>query len=284
MKKMNKTRLIALFLCCAALLSLSVLADDGGYYSSDESGTAEVPDSIDTITISREDLPFEWDENAVSIDLDTEEVSTFISSLFSGETLTPDGNLTLVDDILQQADSTVEDKQFITLQTKNGNYFYLVIDRSGDTDNVYFLNLVDESDLYALLEDGDVAVSRCTCKDKCVAGDVDTTCPVCSKNMSECTGVETVTTTEETTIADIQDEDEEADVNETGNKTLLAVLLLLLAGGGAAYYFKYIRNKSEVTGTRNLDDYCEDDDDSESENKEEPNNGDDERRADERSV
>jgi hypothetical protein len=58
--------------------------------------------------------------------------------------LTPKGNLTLVDDVNTTDSSS---KQFITLQSKNGNYFYLVIDRSGSKENVYFLNLVDESDL-----------------------------------------------------------------------------------------------------------------------------------------
>ena len=47
--------------------------------------------------------------------------------------LTPSGNLTLVDDI-QTTEST--SKQFITLQSKSGNTFYLVIDRSGDKENV----------------------------------------------------------------------------------------------------------------------------------------------------
>ena len=64
--------------------------------------------------------------------------------------LTPDGNLTLVDDISEEQ---AEDKQFVTLVSKNGNYFYLVIDRAGDKENVYFLNLVDEADLLALLRE-----------------------------------------------------------------------------------------------------------------------------------
>jgi len=64
--------------------------------------------------------------------------------------LTPDGNLTLVDDIEGEQ---AEDKQFITVVTKNGNYFYIIVDRAGDTDNVYFLNMVDETDLLALIEE-----------------------------------------------------------------------------------------------------------------------------------
>jgi len=74
--------------------------------------------------------------------------------------LTPDGNLTLVDDIKVEES---KDKQFVTLQSKNGNYFYLVIDRSGDKENVYFLNLVDEADLMALIEDNSKRPSHPRC-------------------------------------------------------------------------------------------------------------------------
>ena len=70
------------------------------------------------------------------------------------EGITPDGNLTLVDDF---SGETSSGKQFVTLVTKNGNYFYLIIDRDDKgKETVHFLNQVDEADLLALMEEEEI--------------------------------------------------------------------------------------------------------------------------------
>ena len=69
--------------------------------------------------------------------------------------LTPEGNLTLVDDYHTNY-SDGSGQQFITLVSKSGNTFYLVIDRNAKgQQTVHFMNLVDESDLLALMEEED---------------------------------------------------------------------------------------------------------------------------------
>ena len=69
--------------------------------------------------------------------------------------LTPEGNLTLVDDHHTNY-SDGSGQQFITLVSKSGNTFYLVIDRNAKgQQTVHFMNLVDEADLLTLMEEED---------------------------------------------------------------------------------------------------------------------------------
>ena len=67
------------------------------------------------------------------------------------------GNGQIVDD--KTDDGT---KQFITVQTKSGSTFFLVIDRAGATDNVYMLSKVDENDLAEFTKDGGQAKTEGT--------------------------------------------------------------------------------------------------------------------------
>ncbi|HEK8926564.1 MAG TPA: DUF4366 domain-containing protein [Tissierellaceae bacterium] len=166
--------------------------------------------------------------------------------------LTPDGNLTLVDDV---SGEQAEDKQFVTVISKNGNYFYLVIDRAGDRQNVYFLNLVDEEDLLALIEEDKPKQQEvpqvCNCINLCEEGKIDTNCPLCRNDLSKCTGKPlTPTSTSEP---------------EKGkNKGMGGIVLLLIVGmaGGGIYYFKVLKNKPNTKGNTILDDYdFEDDED-----------------------
>jgi len=174
-----------------------------------------------------------------------------IEETTGGAPLTPDGNLTLIDDIVQPEDpdgDEVQQKQFITLQSKNGNYFYLVIDRDGDTENVYFMNLVDEADLMALIEEAETeeAPAACSCAEKCVVGAINTGCEICRTNMSECVGVE---------AEPEPDAEEPAEDEKSGGILPVIVLLLVLGGGGAVYWFKFRKPKADTTGSDDLDDY-----------------------------
>lgn len=99
----------------------------------------------------------ETESATVTTDAATAEASTEAETRSEDDTrpLTPNGNLTLVDDIGSQAG---QGRQFITLVTKTGNYFYLIIDRNNKgEENVHFLNMVDEEDLFALMDEKQVA-------------------------------------------------------------------------------------------------------------------------------
>ena len=99
----------------------------------------------------------ETESVTVTTDVATEEASTEAEMRSEDDTrpLTPNGNLSLVDDIGAQAG---QGRQFITLVTKSGNYFYLIIDRNDKgEENVHFLNMVDEEDLFALMDEKQVA-------------------------------------------------------------------------------------------------------------------------------
>lgn len=160
--------------------------------------------------------------------------------------LTPDGNLEIVDDIVH------EDKQFITVKSRSGAEFYIVIDRSRESDNVYFLNQVDDADLFALLEEDSAA--SCSCKEKCVVGTVNSDCLVCRMDMKSCKGK----------VSEVKSEpDAEPNSAEpSGKQNILPVILIVgVIGGGAVIGFLKLRkNKPKATPAPDFDDDTDDDD------------------------
>jgi hypothetical protein len=146
----------------------------------------------------------------------------------AGDPLTPDGNLTLVDDV---GSSTGAGKQFITFVTKSGNYFYLVIDRDDKGDEtVHLLNLVDEADLLALMEDEDVEAYQA------------------AQTAAQQTEQPAATATPEPTPVQ---EEPQAQTESMKKNILPAVLALLaLAAGGGAFGYMQFKKKKQTEQTK----------------------------------
>mgnify|MGYP001021034993 CR=1 FL=1 len=128
------------------------------------------------------------------------------------------GNGQPVDD--KENDST---KQFLTVQTKNGNTFYMVIDRSSNTENVYMMSLVDENDLAEFLDETEK-----------------------SKETEESTVVIPETTPETTPAAEEETEVKKEEKTGMNVKGLGAIVLAVILGvAGIAVYKKHGRGKEE---------------------------------------
>lgn len=122
------------------------------------------------------------------------------------EPLTPDGNGTIADDTASGS------KQFITVQTKNGNYFYLILDRDREGENAYMLSQIDEADLEEFIEKEEPEIQS----------------PVFEEP--------------EITVPEPEPVPEPEKTVNAGN-AVVTLLILVAIGGGAFYYFKVLPDK-----------------------------------------
>ena len=159
-----------------------------------------------------------------------------------GEGFTEDGNL-VTRDLLYDKHTN---KQFITVQTSGGNTFYIVIDYDKPVNEeeeqyqTYFFSVVDEADLLAAMEAAGMEVPDCACTVKCAAGGINTDCPVCAVNMSECVG----TKAEPEPVDEPEPADPEPE-QKSNTGTVLLILAVALIVGGAGWYFKVYRPKHQ---------------------------------------
>lgn len=144
----------------------------------------------------------------------------------SDDTFSVAGNGEVLDDI-----SNDSSKEFLTITTKN-NTFYIVIDRSTTTDNVYMLSQIDENDLKEFID---------------------------SETQEETPGATVVleeTQPEDTAEVVVEETKEEPEV--TANTGGMLAILAVAAVGVAGYYFLKFRKDNQ------------DDDDSQNEGMENP--------------
>ena len=241
MKKMSKILCSVLVMCGAFSMSaMSVYAT--GDILIDE--PLEMEEAVTTVVSSEvlesgelpvitEDKVIEYPTPEVNVieknDDNEENAETTIVQDSEAPTLgLPEGNATIIEDV----SADVVDRQFIAIQSKNGNTFYIVIDKdSKGKENVYFMNLVDEYDMLAFAEDFPEGVT------------VET---------PDGEQVEPVTDADGNVIENPDDtsEGEKDDKTENeggGNNTLLILVgVLALAGGGAFYYFKVYKAKPKA--------------------------------------
>ena len=170
-----------------------------------------------------------------------------------GSGFTGEGNAVTRDLLYDKATN----KQFVTLETKDGTVFYLVIDYDSPVNEeeeqyqTYFLNLVDAADLAALVGEEDAepeeeAPPLCSCRDRCQVGKIDTTCPVCTADLTACLGEEPEPEAPEE-LEDPQPEPEAEEPEDGSSSAVAAVILLLVVlAGGAVFVVKMLRRKEKA--------------------------------------
>ncbi len=170
-------------------------------------------------------------------------IKTEYVPLGPGQPFTGSGNMQTLDVLY----SAATNKQFITVQSKKGQTYYMVIDydkpidEKNDIYETYFLNMVDDRDLLSVLSDDEI---------------VATPTPKIIYVTPEPTLAPSVTS--EPVV-----QPEKPAFNASG---LILLLIVLLGGGGAAYWFLK-QKKGAAPIPRMLDESgFEDDDEDEEEN------------------
>lgn len=123
-----------------------------------------------------------------------------------------DGNGYIVEDTQQLSDGM----EFLTMASKDGTTFYMVIDRDKDNE-VYLLNKVDSADLASFVEE--------TASPEPTVSPSPSPIPTATPSVTETPNPEIASNTK-----------------KSGKGGSVFIVMLALVGGGAVYWFKFRRN------------------------------------------
>ena len=214
MKTKIKKCLMVVTMAVGMLFSAAMPAlayTSGAEQAEADTGTGTITGNISVETEDTEDAPITEELS------DTERAEEESQGRVQGTPFSVPGNGQLVDDMEDD-----ESKQFLTIQTKNGNTFFMVLDRSNNTENVYMLSMVDENDLAEFIGETEE--------------EPDTEQPSV-----------VIPETENPSVPDEPETEEEPEEKKDGMNTgaLLAVIVLLAGGIGGFYYFKVLKPRQD---------------------------------------
>ena len=158
-------------------------------------------------------------------------------------------------------------KEFYTIQTASDKVFYLIIDRDGEEEMVYFLTEVTENDLLNTTSDNSETLPKNSAALESAIPTEESALPNNNSGTEAQQNEETEDTgeTENTESTETTEPEQEAaeEPNPMVSYVLMGVLAVAFIGG--AYYFKVVRKKKEDF----IEDEDEDEEDEEYENEEE---------------
>lgn len=132
-------------------------------------------------------------------------------------------------------------KEFYTIQTASDKVFYLVIDRDGEQEMVYFLTEITENDLLNVTSDNSETLPKNSAALESAIPVPDSALPNNNTENKEETEQEEIESTEENVEENGQQEKAEPD--PMISYVLIGGLAVVFIGG--AYYFKVVRKKKE---------------------------------------
>lgn len=160
-----------------------------------------------------------------------------------GDAFSVPGNGQVLDDITDGST-----KEFLTIVTKNNQTFYVIIDRSSTTDNVYMLSNIDEDDLQEFLKEASA--------DK-------------EEDKPAVILPEKTVTEDEPAAPETESDKKETESDQAKNAGMGLIFIAAVGALAAAYYFKIYKPKQNVEedidneGLEDAEDYEEVDEDNE---------------------